>query len=107
MNATKLCAALAYLLLFIIWAWAQGKTITGTIIDQHGLPLPRNIVVENTANITQSDSKGNFTIGSGIGKALHKIIIKDVPYFFIHQLMHSGIVPGHYYTVFHNKVLKG
>ncbi|MFC4219214.1 SusC/RagA family TonB-linked outer membrane protein [Flagellimonas marina] len=71
MKVTKLFGTLAFLIVFMTSAWSQEKTITGTIVDQGGLPLPGvNIVVENTANGTQSDFDGNYTINASAGQTL-------------------------------------
>ncbi|MEZ4810820.1 MAG: carboxypeptidase-like regulatory domain-containing protein, partial [Allomuricauda sp.] len=63
MKVKKLFGTLAFLLFFTAFVWSQEKTITGTIVDQDGLPLPGvNIVVENTTNGTQTDFDGNYSI---------------------------------------------
>ncbi|MEM8848280.1 MAG: mucoidy inhibitor MuiA family protein [Bacteroidota bacterium] len=47
------------------------KTVTGTVIDQTGLPLPgANIVVKGTTNGTQTDFDGNFSLNVGEGKEI-------------------------------------
>ncbi|MCR9265707.1 MAG: SusC/RagA family TonB-linked outer membrane protein [Flavobacteriaceae bacterium] len=71
MKVTRLFGTLAFLIVFMTSAWSQEKTITGTIVDQDGLTLPGvNIVVENTANGTQSDFDGNYTINASTGQTL-------------------------------------
>ncbi len=71
MKVTKLFGALAFLVLFMTSAWSQEKTITGTVVDQDGLPLPGvNILVENTTNGTQSDFDGNYSISASQGQIL-------------------------------------
>ncbi|MFD2589068.1 SusC/RagA family TonB-linked outer membrane protein [Croceitalea marina] len=69
---TKLNGLLTLLLAFIVhFSFAQSKTISGTITDQNGLPLPGvNIVVEGTANGTQSDFDGNYSINASTGEVL-------------------------------------
>lgn len=43
----------------------QGKTITGTIIDDTGLPvIGANIIVKGTTNGTVTDADGKFTLGN-------------------------------------------
>ena len=43
--------------------FAQQKTITGTITDESGLPLPgATVVIENTTRGVSSDFDGNFSI---------------------------------------------
>ncbi|WP_428047538.1 SusC/RagA family TonB-linked outer membrane protein [Croceivirga thetidis] len=50
---------------------SQEKTITGTVSDQDGIPLPGvNIVVEGTINGTQTDFDGNYTISASEGQTL-------------------------------------
>jgi len=52
-------------------ALAQEKTISGTITDQSGLPLPGvNIIVKGTTNGTQSDFDGNYSINASAGDVL-------------------------------------
>jgi len=58
-------------LLGISWTHAQDKTVTGTVTDQDGLPLPGvNILVESTTNGTQTDFDGNYTIQGSEGQTL-------------------------------------
>ena len=60
-----------FMALMVHLSYAQDKTITGTVTDQSGLPLPGvNIVVEGTANGTQSDFDGNYTISASEGQIL-------------------------------------
>ncbi len=50
---------------------AQEKTITGTVMDQDGLPLPGvNILVVGTTNGTQTDFDGNYIIQGTTGETL-------------------------------------
>lgn len=45
------------------FGFAQQKTITGTITDESGLPLPgATVVIENTTRGVSSDFDGNFSI---------------------------------------------
>ena len=57
---TKLNGLLTLLLAFVVHiSYAQDKTITGTVTDADGLPLPGvNIVVEGTSSGTQTDFDG-------------------------------------------------
>ncbi|TJY37425.1 TonB-dependent receptor [Pontimicrobium aquaticum] len=51
--------------------FAQGKTISGTVSDQSGMPLPGvNIIVKNTTNGTQTDFDGNYSITANVGDIL-------------------------------------
>ena len=69
---TKLNGILTLLLAFIVQiSFAQDKTISGTVTDQDGLPLPGvNIVVEGTTQGTQSDFDGNYQISASPGQVL-------------------------------------
>ena len=69
---TKLNGILTLLLAFVVHvSFAQDKTITGTVTDQDGLPLPGvNIVVEGTTNGTQTDFDGNYSIQGSEGQVL-------------------------------------
>ena len=50
---------------------AQEKTVTGTITDQDGLPLPgANVTVRGTSNGTQTDFDGNYAIVTNEGATL-------------------------------------
>ncbi|RIV72015.1 SusC/RagA family TonB-linked outer membrane protein [Flagellimonas aequoris] len=69
---TKLNGLLTLLLAFVVHiSFAQDKTITGTVTDADGLPLPGvNIVVEGTSNGTQTDFDGNYSISASQGQTL-------------------------------------
>ncbi|MBW8243455.1 SusC/RagA family TonB-linked outer membrane protein [Muricauda oceani] len=69
---TKLNGLLTLLLAFVVHiSYAQDKTITGTVTDAAGLPLPGvNIVVEGTTTGTQSDFDGNYAITASEGQTL-------------------------------------
>ncbi|WP_114491541.1 vWA domain-containing protein [Candidatus Ulvibacter alkanivorans] len=50
---------------------AQQKTITGTVSDDNGLPLPgANVIVKNTSKGTQTDFDGNYKITASVGQVL-------------------------------------
>ena len=50
-------------ILFMGALYAQEKTVTGTITDGNGQPLPgANVLVRGTTTGTQSDFDGNYTI---------------------------------------------
>ncbi|SDE90880.1 SusC/RagA family TonB-linked outer membrane protein [Ulvibacter litoralis] len=50
---------------------AQEKTVTGTVTDDTGLPLPgANIIIKQTNTGTQSDFDGNYTISVAVGQTL-------------------------------------
>ena len=69
---TKFSGILTLLLAFIVQiSFAQDKTITGTVSDNTGLPLPGvNIVIKGTATGTQTDFDGNFTISAATGQTI-------------------------------------
>ena len=51
--------------------FAQEKTVSGTVTDNSGLPLPGvNIIVKNTTNGTQSDFDGNYALQVNVGETL-------------------------------------
>ncbi|WP_340074366.1 TonB-dependent receptor [Leptobacterium sp. I13] len=69
---TKFSGILTLLLAFIVQlTFAQQKTVSGTITDQNGLPLPGvNVIVKGTTNGTQSDFDGNYSISAAVGQTL-------------------------------------
>ncbi len=69
---TKLSGILTLFLALIVQvSFAQEKTISGTVTDQDGLPLPGvNILVEGTTTGTQTDFDGLYTINAEAGQVL-------------------------------------
>ncbi|WP_291968085.1 SusC/RagA family TonB-linked outer membrane protein [Maribacter sp.] len=69
---TKLNGLLTLLLALVVHiSFAQQKTVSGTVTDQGGLPLPGvNIVVEGTTTGTQTDFDGNYSIMASEGETL-------------------------------------
>jgi len=69
---TNLNGILTLLLAFVVHlTFAQEKTVSGTVTDQDGLPLPGvNIVVEGTTSGTQTDFDGNYAIQASEGQSL-------------------------------------
>ena len=69
---TKFSGILTLLLAFVVQlTFAQEKTISGTVSDQAGLPLPGvNIIVKGTTSGTQSDFDGNYSINASTGSVL-------------------------------------
>ena len=69
---TKVNGIFTLLLAFVVHlTFAQEKTVSGTVTDQDGLPLPGvNIVVVGSTNGTQTDFDGNYTIKCSTGETL-------------------------------------
>ncbi|MGO4918284.1 SusC/RagA family TonB-linked outer membrane protein [Maribacter spongiicola] len=69
---TKLNGLLTLLLALVVHiSFAQQKTVSGTVTDQGGLPLPGvNIVVQGTTTGTQTDFDGNYSIMASQGETL-------------------------------------
>ena len=69
---TKFSSILTLLLAFVVQiSFAQQQTISGTVTDEDGLPLPGvNIVVKGTTNGVQSDFDGNYSISAEQGDVL-------------------------------------
>jgi len=69
---TKLNGILTLLLALVVHiSFAQDKTISGTVTDSDGLPLPGvNIVVEGTTNGTQTDFDGIYSISASEGQSI-------------------------------------
>jgi len=69
---TKFSGILTLLLVFFVqFSFAQEKTISGTVSDESGLPIPGvNIVVKGTTNGTQTDFDGKYTMKANQGDVL-------------------------------------
>jgi TonB-linked SusC/RagA family outer membrane protein len=69
---TKFSGILTLILAFIVQlTFAQQQTISGTVTDDTGLPLPGvNIVIKGTAIGTQSDFDGNYSLNVNVGQTL-------------------------------------
>ena len=60
-----------FLVLIMSFSFAQEKTISGTVTDQSGLPLPGvSVLVVGTTKGTQTDFDGNYTITASTGQQL-------------------------------------
>ena len=58
-------------LLALQLGWAQQKTITGTVNDETGLPLPgATVVVDGTTRGVATDFDGNFSIEASTDEIL-------------------------------------
>lgn len=69
---TKFSGILTLLLALVVQlTFAQQKTITGTVTDDTGLPLPgANVIIKGTSTGTQSDFDGNYSIKANEGQTL-------------------------------------
>ncbi|WP_298555398.1 SusC/RagA family TonB-linked outer membrane protein [uncultured Algibacter sp.] len=69
---TKFSGILTLLLAFVVQlTFAQEKTISGTISDGSGLPLPgATVLVKGTSSGTSSDFDGNYSINANQGDIL-------------------------------------
>ena len=60
-----------FLALVVQFAIAQDKTVSGTVSDDTGLPLPgANIIIKETNTGAQSDFDGNYSIDVSAGQTL-------------------------------------
>ncbi|SDS03334.1 SusC/RagA family TonB-linked outer membrane protein [Christiangramia echinicola] len=68
----RLQGLLTLLLVLVVQiGFAQEKTVTGTVVDQDGLPLPGvNVIEKGTSNGAQTDFDGNFSISVAEGDIL-------------------------------------
>ena len=69
---TKFSKILTLLLAFVVQiTFAQQQPITGTVVDESGLPLPGvNIIVKGTSTGVQTDFDGNYSISASQGDVL-------------------------------------
>jgi TonB-linked SusC/RagA family outer membrane protein len=69
---TKFSGILTLLLVLVVQlSFAQQKTITGTVTDDTGMPLPgANIIIKGTSTGTQSDFDGLYSISANVGQTL-------------------------------------
>ena len=69
---TKFSGILTLLLAFVVQlTFAQEKTITGTVSDNSGLPLPgATVLVKGTTNGTSADFDGEYSIKASQGSVL-------------------------------------
>lgn len=69
---TKFNVILTLFLAFTVQlTFAQQKTVTGTVSDEQGLPLPGvNVLIKGTSSGTQTDFDGNYTINVAQGQTL-------------------------------------
>ena len=69
---TKFSSILTLLLVLAVQiTFAQERTITGTVVDEDGLPLPGvTVLIQGTSTGTQTDFDGNYSIGAAEGDVL-------------------------------------
>ena len=69
---TKFSSILTLLLAFVVQiSFAQQSTISGTVTDEDGMPLPGvNVLVKGTSAGTQTDFDGNYSIEAEQGDVL-------------------------------------
>lgn len=69
---TKFSGILTLLLAFVVHlSFAQEKTISGTVLDENGLPLPgATVVIQNTTTGVSTDFDGNYSISARSGDVL-------------------------------------
>ncbi len=61
----------SFMVLCVSFSFAQGKTVSGSVTDQTGLPLPGvSVVVVGTTSGTQTDFDGNYSIQANSGQVL-------------------------------------
>lgn len=71
MNKIKNTVSLLFFVLLSTGMYAQQATVTGTVTDPEGIPLPGvNILVKGTTSGTQTDFDGQFTIDAETGETL-------------------------------------
>jgi TonB-linked SusC/RagA family outer membrane protein len=70
--STKLSRILTLILAFVVqFTFAQEKTISGTVMDDQGLPLPGvNILIQGTTQGTQTNFDGDYSIDAEVGETL-------------------------------------
>ncbi|APG61156.1 SusC/RagA family TonB-linked outer membrane protein [Christiangramia salexigens] len=69
---TKFSSILTLLLAFVVqMTFAQQRTVSGTVTDEGGLPLPGvNIVIKGTSTGVQTDFDGNYSVEATQGDVL-------------------------------------
>lgn len=68
----RLNGILTLLLVLVVQVtFAQQLSVTGTVIDESGLPLPGvNVIIEGTNRGTQTDFDGNYSISASTGEVI-------------------------------------
>jgi len=61
----------SFLLVFAFGFYAQAQTISGTVTDENGVPLPgASVVVQGTSDGVSTDFDGNYSINASSGDTL-------------------------------------
>jgi len=70
---TKFSGILALLLAFVVqFTFAQEKTVSGTVSDNNGLPLPgATVVIVGTSTGVSTDFDGKYAINANVGDVLN------------------------------------
>ncbi len=70
---TKFSGILTLILALVVQlSFAQEKTISGTVADNNGLPLPgATVVIQGTSTGTSADFDGNYSIMASVGDVLN------------------------------------
>ena len=70
---TKFSGILTLLLAFVVqFTFAQEKTVSGTVSDNNGLPLPgATVVIQGTSTGASTDFDGNYSITANVGDVLN------------------------------------
>ncbi|MEO2059538.1 MAG: TonB-dependent receptor [Mesonia sp.] len=82
---TKFSGILTLILAFVVQlTFAQEQTISGTVTDDAGLPLPGvNVLIEGTSTGTQTDFDGNYTIEASEGETIVFSYVGFTPQSFV------------------------
>ncbi len=70
---TKFSGILTLLLAFVVqFTFAQEKTVSGTVSDNNGLPLPgATVVIKGTSTGASTDFDGKYSINANVGDVLN------------------------------------
>ncbi|MDX1701890.1 MAG: TonB-dependent receptor plug domain-containing protein, partial [Melioribacteraceae bacterium] len=69
---TKFSGILTLILAFVVqFSFAQERTVSGTVSDNNGLPLPgATVLIQGTTTGTSTDFDGNYSIDANVGDVL-------------------------------------
>jgi len=61
----KLLKSMMLLGAMLMFGFVQAQSVSGTVIDDNGVPLPgANVVVKGTSNGAQTDFDGNYSLNN-------------------------------------------